>query len=93
MYSKISIFASVISLSVQPVLKQNHSHKKRKNSLETRSIHTKYYILCWNLANNPKHRRWSLKNLACAKGDELLEGDFHTILDKIEPDMLQITKK
>ena len=32
------------------------SHKKRNNSLETRAVHIKIYMLCWNLASGPKHR-------------------------------------
>ena len=31
--------------------------------------------------------------MAWAKGDQPLEGDLHAILDKIEADILQITKK
>ena len=30
--------------------------------------------------------------MACPKEDQLLEGDLHVILDKIEADILQITK-
>ena len=31
--------------------------------------------------------------MAYTKGDHVLEGNFHAILDKIEGGMLQITKK
>ena len=31
--------------------------------------------------------------MACAKGDQLLEGNLHAVLDKIEADILQNTKK
>ena len=34
----------------------DHSHKKRKNSLETWAIHTKICMLCWTLASTPKHQ-------------------------------------
>lgn len=31
--------------------------------------------------------------MACPVGDKLLRGDFHTVLDKKEADIIQITKK
>ena len=31
--------------------------------------------------------------MAWPVGDKLLGGDFHTVLDKVEADILQITKK
>ena len=31
--------------------------------------------------------------MTCNKGNQLLAGNFHAILDKIEDDMLQITEK
>ena len=31
--------------------------------------------------------------MACIKGNQLLESDLHAILDKIEADIFQITKK
>ena len=31
--------------------------------------------------------------MACAKGDQLLEGNLRAVLDKIEADILQNTKK
>ena len=48
-----------------------YSHKET-NSLETRAILIKIFILCWNLPSDPKHRRslqkktWlSLKGISC----------------------------
>lgn len=49
-------------------------------------------MLCWNLGNDPKNWASVLKTVACTKGDQLLEGSFHSILDKIEANMLQITE-
>ena len=31
--------------------------------------------------------------MACAKGDQPLTGDLHAVIDKIEADILQNTKK
>ena len=70
-----------------------HSHKKRKDSLETRAVHTEICMLCWNLVSGPKHRGSFLDNMACSKGNQLLESDMHAILDKTEADILQITKE
>ena len=33
-----------------------NSHKKRKDSLETRAVLIEILMLCWNLPNGPKHR-------------------------------------
>ena len=33
-----------------------HSHKKRKDSLETRAGHIEICVLCWNSVNGLKHR-------------------------------------
>ena len=70
-----------------------HSHKKQKHSLETRAVHIEICMLRWNLANGPKHRGSFLDNIACTKENQLLEGDLHAILDKIEANILQITKE
>ena len=67
----------------------NHSHKKRKDSLETRAVHIEICMLCWNLINLGS----VLDNMACTNGNQLLEGDLHAILNKIETDILQITKE
>ena len=71
----------------------HHSHKKRKDNLETRVVHIKCLTICWNSPNKPKHLESFFKNMACTKGNQLFLVDFHAILDKIETDMLQITKK
>ena len=49
-------------------------------------------MLCWNLVNGPKHWRSFLDNIACTKGNQLLEEDLHAIMDKIETTLLQIKK-
>ena len=68
---------------------------KRKDSLETQAFHLEIFMLCWNLVNGPKHRGSFLDNMACTKGNQLLEGegDLHAILHKIEANILQITKE
>lgn len=50
-------------------------------------------MLCWNLANGPKHRGSYLKNMVCTKVNQLLGNNFHTIMGKIEADIFQIIKK
>ena len=69
------------------------SHKKQKDSLETWAVHIKICMLYWNLTSGPKHRGSFYDNIPCAKGDQPLGGDLHSVLDKIEPDVLQIRKK
>ena len=71
----------------------DHSHKKRKDSLEKQAVHIGVYMLCWNLVNGPKHRGSFLDNMVCTKRNQLFEGNLHAILDKIEADILQITKE
>ena len=34
----------------------DHSHKKRKDSLETRTVLIEISMLYWNLQSGPKHR-------------------------------------
>ena len=50
-------------------------------------------MLCWNLVNGPKHRGSFLENMARTKVNQLLEGDLHAIVEKLETDILQITKE
>ena len=50
-------------------------------------------MLSWNLVNGPKHWGSFLDNMVCTNGNQLLEGDLHAILDKIDADILQITKE
>lgn len=51
-------------------------------------------MVCWNLANGPKHHEYIFKDLYYNKGNQLLGGDVHVILDKTEAtDMLQIVEK
>ena len=76
-----------------PGIQLHHSHNKQKDSLETRAVHIEICMLCWNLVNSPKHQGSFLDNMACTKGHQLLECELHVILDKIEADILQITKE
>ena len=43
--------------------------------------------------SGPKHRVSLLKNMTFTKGNQLFVGDFHLVLDKINADILQFTKK
>ena len=71
----------------------NHSHKKRKDSLETRAVYIEISLVSWNSPNDPKHWGSILKNMASSEGDQLLAGAFHAIMGKIEAGILQIAKK
>ena len=64
-----------------------HSHKKRKDSLETWAIYKEISMNC------PKHRGSLLKSMAGSERDQLLARTFDAIMDKIEADLLQIIKK
>ena len=46
---------------VNQVLSRINSHKKRKDSLETRAVLIEIFMLCWNLPSGPKHRGWLQK--------------------------------
>ena len=46
----------------------NRSHKKRKDSLETRAVLIKISMLSWNLY--------------LAEGNQVFAGDFHAVLKK-----------
>ena len=50
-------------------------------------------MLCWNLVNDPKHWESFLDSMACTKENQPREGDLHAVMDKIEADILQITKQ
>ena len=51
-------------------------------------------MVCWNLVKGPKHHRYNFKDLDYTKGNQLLGGDVHVILDKTEAtDILQIVEK
>ena len=53
----------------------------------------KFYRVCWNLLNGPKHRGSILKNMASSEGYQLLVWAFHAIIDKIAVDIFQIANK
>ena len=84
---------SVKLLRVKLLNQLNHSHKKRKDSLETRAVYTEILVVSWNLPNILKYRGSILRNMASFEIDQVLAGAFHVIMDKIEADILQIAKK
>ena len=65
-----------------------HSHKKQKDSLETRAAYIEISLVSWNLLNDPKHQGSILKNMASLEGDQLLAGAIHATMDKTEADIL-----
>ena len=70
-----------------------HSHKKRKDCLETRAVYIEISLLSCNLPDGPKHRGSVLRNTEISEGDQLLSGASYAIMDIIEFDILQIAKK
>ena len=62
------------------------SHKKQKVVLGTRAFYIEILMLSWNLQNGPKQLGSCLKNIASSEGDQLLGGEFGTIVNKIEAD-------
>ena len=81
------------TLILKYVTLRQHSHSKRKDSLETRAVYIEICMLCWNLVNGPEHRGSFLDNKAWTKGNKLLQIYLHAILDKVEADILQIIKE
>ena len=73
--------------------KLQHSHKKRKDSLETWAVLTEISILCWNLPSGPKHRGSLPKNMAFPEGNKLFVGDLRANLDETNADMIQFIKR
>ena len=65
----------------------HHSHKKRKGSLETRSLCIEIYLVSWNSPYGPKYRGSILRNMASSDGDQPLARAFDAIMDKIEADI------
>ena len=70
--------------------KLQHSHKKRKDDLETWAVHIEISLASWNLPNGPKHRGSILKNIASYESGQLLAGASRAIMRKIEADILQV---
>ena len=71
----------------------HHSHKKRKDSLQTHTVYKEISVVSRNLPNGAKYRRSILKNMASPKGDQPLAGAFHAVMEKIEADVLQIATR
>ena len=70
-----------------------HSHKKRKDSLETRAVYIEISLVSWILPKGPKHRGSILTNMASFERDQPLARAFHAMMDKIGTGTLQIAKK
>ena len=66
---------------------RNHSHKKRKDSLETRAVLIEIFMLCSNLPSSPKHRRWlQKKSITFPEENKLFAGNFVLIWMKKNAD-------
>ena len=72
----------------------NHSHKKRKDGLETQVVLIENFMLCWNLASSPKHQgSLQKKTMTLPEGKKLIAGAFCANLDETNHDMVQFTKR
>ena len=70
-----------------------HSHRKGKNSLKTRSVLIEISMLCRNLPSAPKHWESLQKNMAFSEENKLFASDFRANLDETNADMVQFTKR
>ena len=77
----------------QPHCICEHSHKKRKDSLEARAVLIEISVLCWNLPSGPKHWGSVRKNIVFPKGNKLFAGDLRANLDETNAGMVQFTKR
>ena len=68
------------------------SHKKQKDSLETRAIYINLVSL-WYIKNYRTTKSTGNQNMESSEGDQLLAGASHAIMDEIEADILAIAKK
>ena len=71
----------------------HHSHKKRKNTLETRAVLTEIsiFIEIYRAAQNTEDH--FNKNMALPEGNKLFLGDLRANVDEINTDMVQFTKR
>ena len=69
-------------------LELNHSHKKRKDSLETRVVLIEISMLCWHLPSGPKHWGSLQKNMTFPEGNKLFASNFRANLDETNADMV-----
>ena len=70
-----------------------HSHRKGKNSLKTRSVLIEISMLCRNLPSAPKYWESLQKNMAFSEENKLFASDFRANLDETNADMVQFTKR
>ena len=73
--------------------KCNHSHKKQKDSLETRAVLIEISMLCRKFPSVPKKQGSLLKNMVFSEGNQLFIGDFCVNPNKIGADMVQFTNR
>ena len=73
--------------------KYKHSHKKQKDSLETRAVLIEISMLCRNFPSVPKKRGSLLKNMVFSERNQLFISDFCVNPNKIGADMVQFTNR
>ena len=69
------------------------SHKKWKDSPETRGVLIEISKLCWSLPRVPKQQGLLQKKYAICWRDKLFAGDLRVNLVEKNADMVQITKR
>ena len=66
------------------------SQEIERQSANTGRLRKSLYVIL-KFTERPKTPGFIFKtSMTCIEGDEILGGDFHAILDKIEVDMLQV---
>ena len=70
--------------------KCKHSHKKQKDSLETRVVLIEISVMS-KFTECPKKLGSLLKNMTFSEGNQLFTGDFRANPDKASADMVQFT--
>ena len=58
----------------------NHSHKKRKDSLETRAVFSCISVLTWNFVGGPSDSASTFFKMASAYGNFPYDNDFHAVI-------------
>ena len=69
------------------------SHKKQKDSLETRAVLIEIAMLCLNLSSGQNNGNYFRKNMAFSEGNYLFASHSDALQDEINAGMLQFIKK
>ena len=62
------------------IVPHNHSHKKRKDSLETRAVFSYILILTWNIRDGSTDSTSTFLKMATVDGNFLYGNAFHVVI-------------